>query len=89
MSQFEYTEIIGDGFEGWINLFFEGWCVAMVSDVELAARIKASTQEMNSVSDEQHEPHDDTCPVCLGEGFGPVGERPSAKCGTCGATGKL
>ena len=83
--QFEYTDIKTEGCEGWINLFFGGWCVALIKDVDLAANIKAKTPKMSSVSDEQHEPHDDTCPVCNGGGF----HDSQAPCGICGTTGKI
>lgn len=87
--KFEYVNVVGEGCEGWINLFFGGWCVALIKEVELAEQIKAAIPEMSSVSDEQHEPHDNTCPACKGEGFGPLGERPSMPCGMCGTTGKI
>lgn len=87
--KFEYTDIVGEECEGWINLFFGGWCVALIKDTELAENIKATTPKMGSVSDEQHQPHDNTCTACLGEGFGPIGGRPHQACGMCGATGKI
>lgn len=87
--QFEYTNVVGDGCEGWINLFFGGWCIALIKNIEIAECIKATTPEMNSASDEQHEPHSNACPACQGEGFSPIGGRPHQPCGMCGASGTI
>lgn len=37
---FTYVDIVTDGCEGWINLFFNGHCIAMVNNKELASQIK-------------------------------------------------
>lgn len=87
--KFEYVDVVGEGCEGWINLFFGGYIIAMIRNTDLAEQIKATTPKMTSVSDEQHEPHDDVCPACKGEGFGPVGGRSGMPCGMCGTTGKI
>ena len=62
----------------------------MVRDVELAESIKSTTPKMCIVSDEQSDPHDDTCPVCLDEGFSTdTGDKLGRECGLCGSTGNI
>lgn len=88
--KFEYVDVVGEGCEGWINLFYGGRCAALVRDVELAESIKSTTPKMCIVSDEQSDPHDDTCPVCLDEGFSTdTGDKLGRECGLCGSTGNI
>jgi len=42
-DSFNYVNIIGDGFEGCINLFFGESCIAMIDNVQLAESIKNVT----------------------------------------------
>lgn len=45
-KEFEYVDVIGEGFKGCINLFFDGQVVAMIRHVGLAEKIKAKIPEM-------------------------------------------
>jgi len=51
---FTYVNIIGKGCEGWINLFFGEYCIAMINDVELANAIKLEIKEKGGDKDTQH-----------------------------------
>ncbi len=42
---FNYVNIVGKECLGWLNLFFDDECVAMVNDVELADRIRKEIPE--------------------------------------------
>lgn len=45
-SRFEYIDIVGDGCEGWINLFFDGQIIVTIKWPELAKKIKSEIPEM-------------------------------------------
>ena len=49
---FTYVDIVGDACEGWINLFFDGECIALITDVDMAAKIKATTEPLYPVKEE-------------------------------------
>jgi len=41
---FNYVDVVGEGCEGWINLFFNDECIALIRDTDLALKIKMSAQ---------------------------------------------
>ena len=49
-DSFNYVNIIGDGFEGCINLFFGESCIAMIDNAHLAESIKNVTPERSKVA---------------------------------------
>ena len=48
--KFTYVNIIGREWEGWLNLFFGEYCVAMVKDIELANMIRQEIPEKGDAS---------------------------------------
>ena len=56
---FNYVDIVTSGCEGWINLFFDEHIIALVNNVYLATKIKASI-DANSI--ELHIPPDQLRP---------------------------
>lgn len=42
---FNYVNIVGKECKGWLNLFFDDECIAMVNDIELADRIRKEIPE--------------------------------------------
>lgn len=42
---FTYVNVIGRGCEGWLNLFFEDEVIALVTNVELANKIRKVIKE--------------------------------------------
>ena len=42
---FTYVNVIGKGCEGWLNLFFGEFCIALINDVDLANSIRKVTLE--------------------------------------------
>jgi len=43
--EFSYVNIVGKGCEGWLNLFFGEYCIALVRNVELADEIRKVTPD--------------------------------------------
>ena len=46
--EFNYVNIVGEGCEGWLNLFFGDYCLALIDDVELANEIRQKCKERNA-----------------------------------------
>ena len=42
---FSYVNIVGEECKGWLNLFFNDFCVAMVDDVWIADKIREEISE--------------------------------------------
>ena len=40
INEFNYVDIVGKGCKGWLNLFFGDECIAMISDIDLANKIR-------------------------------------------------
>jgi len=78
--KFEYAEITGKGWEGRINLFFGGYIIAMVNDIDVAREIKSAIDKYGSLDSIGGF----TCAVCGGVGFEPSGAWPPLPCGVCG-----
>ena len=45
--EFNYVNIVGEGCEGWLNLFFGDECIAMIDNVVLADEIRKTCKERN------------------------------------------
>ncbi len=61
---FNYVNIVGGEYRGWLNLFFDEYCIAMVDDVELADKIRKKIPEKvykkgycSGVEDEEFVPY--------------------------------
>jgi hypothetical protein len=47
---FNYVDVVGKGCDGWLNLFFEDHCIALVDNVEIANKIRKTTRNRNSLT---------------------------------------
>ena len=52
-SDFSYVDVVGEGCEGWINLFFEDYIIALIRDVEVANKMKE--QIVNKLNKDKNE----------------------------------
>ncbi len=43
--EFTYVNVIGEGCEGWLNLFYSDHCIALVTNVVIANEIRKSHDE--------------------------------------------
>jgi len=50
--EFTYVDVVGEGCEGWINLFFGDDCIALIDNPKLAAEIKKVSKSYHEVETE-------------------------------------
>lgn len=73
--KFSYVDIKTKGCEGWLNLFFEDHCIAMIDNVFLANRIRLATPAQHN---QPVEPS-----------YCPVKADPKRRCSLCKGTGQM
>lgn len=44
-TSFNYVNVVGKGCEGWLNLFFGEYCVALIREIDLANKIRGEIKE--------------------------------------------
>ena len=49
--RFSYVDVIGEGCEGWLNLFFGQQCVALIDNVFLANEIREAIKPKPRIND--------------------------------------
>jgi len=59
-----YVKITTPGCEGWINLFFDAYPIAMISDSDMAKAIMEEIDPMLA----KDLPDNKQCPLCCGTG---------------------
>ena len=76
LPEFEYVDVVGKGFEGYVNLFFGGWTIGLIQP-NIATQMKAAIPAKHRSKDRN------ICFTCSGKGFSGA---PNFKCGVCGTT---
>jgi hypothetical protein len=76
LPEFEYVDVVGKGFEGYVNLFFGGWVIGLIQP-NIATQMKAAIPAKHRSKDRN------ICFTCSGKGFSGA---PNFKCGVCGTT---
>ena len=74
LPEFEYVDVVGKGFEGYVNLFFGGWIIGLIHP-NIATQMKAAIPAKHRSKDRN------TCFTCFGKGFS---DAPNFTCGACG-----
>ena len=49
---FKYTDIVTKGCKGWINLFFDDYCICLIDNITLADMIKKHIDVRNKMLDD-------------------------------------
>ena len=55
-NKYNYVDVIGEGFEGCVNLFHGDEILALVTDLQLANRIRATTPSRKELKKHDDQP---------------------------------